>query len=49
MAFETAPEGADLALELVTLRRQIDSLELRFSQLATAFDQTEYWDCEGSS
>ena len=26
MAFETAPEGADLALELVAMRHQIDSL-----------------------
>ena len=49
MAFETAPEGADLALELVALRHQIDSLELRFSQVATAFDQTKYWDREGSN
>src|SRR5437773_4615595 len=49
MAFETAAEGADLALELVALRHQIDSLKLRFPQVATAFDQTEYWDREGSN
>src|SRR5438445_11370727 len=44
-----APPGAVLALELVGLRRQIDRLELRFSQLAPAFDRTEHWDEEGAN
>jgi hypothetical protein len=47
-AFETAPEGADIALELVELRRRIDKLEMTFSTLASAFDKTRYWDYEGS-
>jgi Domain of unknown function (DUF222) len=42
-------EGARLALELVALRQQIDRLERRFSQLAAAFAQTEFWDDEGSN
>jgi hypothetical protein len=46
---DVAPEGARLALELVHMRQQIDRLELTFSQLATAFDKTEYWDQEGSN
>ena len=44
-----APEGARLALELVRLRHEIDELELEFSKLATAFDQTRHWDSEGSN
>jgi len=43
------PKEQTWALELVALRHQIDSLELRFSQVATAFDQTKYWDREGSN
>ena len=33
MEIETPPEGASAALEMVALRRQIDVLELKFSQL----------------
>ena len=47
--FETAPEGAATALELVALRRQIDALELRFSQLAASFDASRYWDYDCSN
>ena len=36
-------------MELIGLRQDIDRLELRFSQLAAAFDKTEYWDQEGSN
>jgi len=46
---QIAPVGALLALELVGLRQQIDRLELKFSQLAAAFDETEHWDEEGSN
>jgi len=42
------PEGARLALEMVGLRRQIDQLELRFSQLASAYRKTDHWDDEGA-
>ena len=43
------PQGAQSAMELVGLRQQIDKLELRFSQLAVAFDKTRFWDDEGSN
>jgi hypothetical protein len=41
--------GAEIALELVDLRRQIDRLELKFSERAAAYDETEHWDYEGSN
>ena len=39
--------GEDVAQQLLTLRRQIDELELEFSRLAIAFDKTNYWAHEG--
>ncbi len=46
----SAPErtGAQIALEMVQLRRTIDRLEVRFSALAAEFATTEFWDEEGS-
>ena len=46
-AIPTPPDGARLALDLVGLRREIDRLELRFSQAAAAFAATGLWDDEG--
>src|SRR3989454_11952491 len=46
---ELAPPGARLALGLIDLRQQIDRLELEFSKLAVAFDETTFWDDEGSN
>src|SRR2546430_209763 len=46
---QAPPEGARLALELIGLRQDIDRLELRFSQVAVAYDKTEHWDQEGSN
>ena len=46
---QAPPEGARLAMELIGLRQDIDRLELRFSQLAVAYDKTEHWDQEGSN
>ena len=46
---QAPPEGARLALQMVDLRQDIDRLELRFSQLAAAFDKTAFWDQEGSN
>ena len=46
---ERAPEGARIAMELIRLRQEIDRLELEFSKLATAFDQTRQWDSEGNN
>ena len=51
--FETAtpPEtdGAQVALEMVGLRQQIDKLEVRFSLLAAAYKKTDHWDLEGAN
>ncbi len=41
------PSGEDNARRLVELRRQIDELELEFSQEAAVFDKTTWWDFEG--
>jgi len=46
-AIPTPPDSARLALDLVGLRREIDRLELRFSQAAAAFAETGLWDDEG--
>ncbi len=39
--------GEDIAQELISLRRQIDELEMGFSRLATKFDKTNLWAHEG--
>src|SRR2546430_17096927 len=44
---EMAPAGEAIAFQLIPLRRVIDQLELKFSQLAAEFDQTTWWDYEG--
>ena len=44
---EMVPAGEEIACQLITLRRVIDQLELKFSQLAAEFDQTDWWDYEG--
>src|SRR5437870_1395204 len=44
---EMVPAGEAIACQLITLRRVIDQLELKFSQLAAEFDQTDWWDYEG--
>src|SRR5437660_1744216 len=44
---EMVPAGEEIAHQLITLRRVIDQLELKFSQLAAEFDQTDWWDYEG--
>ena len=41
--------GEEIGHELRWLRRQIDRLELRFSQLAAAFERTEYRDEVGDN
>ncbi len=45
--FEYEATGKEIADELISLRRQIDDLELRFSRLATEFDKTNFWDRDG--
>src|SRR5438552_4018491 len=44
---EMVPAGEEIAHQLISLRRVIDQLELKFSQLAAEFDQTDWWDYEG--
>jgi Domain of unknown function (DUF222) len=45
---EAASAGAQIALEMVGVRQQIDRLEVHFSQLAAAFRRSEFWEEEGS-
>lgn len=42
------PDGR-IASQLIALRAEIDRLELRFSELAFAFAQGNYWDYDGSN
>src|SRR6266705_631506 len=44
---EMVPSGEAIACQLISLRRVIDQLEFKFSQLAAEFDQTDWWDYEG--
>src|SRR2546421_10921620 len=44
---EMVPAGEAIACQLISLRRVIDQLELKFSQLAAEFDKTDWWDYEG--
>src|SRR6266581_93750 len=44
---EMVPAGEEIACQLISLRRVIDQLELKFSQLVAEFDQTDWWDYEG--
>jgi hypothetical protein len=44
---ELVPKGEVLAQELITMRRAIDQLEVRYSRLAAEFAQSEWWDYEG--
>src|SRR5437588_12107473 len=44
---DMAPAGETIACQLISLRRVIDQLELKFSQLAAEFDQTDWGDYEG--
>src|SRR5207253_2191076 len=44
---DMVPAGEAIACQLISLRRVIDQLELKFSQLAAEFDQTDWWDYEG--
>ena len=46
---QSAPEGAQIGMELIRLRHEIDRLEMEFSKLAVAFDETKFWDEEGSN
>ena len=39
--------GAEVAEELLRLRRQIDDLELSFARAAVEFNKTNWWDHEG--
>jgi len=46
---EMVPAGEEIAYQLITLRRVIDQLELKFSRLAAEFVETDYSDYEGSA
>src|SRR2546430_244923 len=44
---EMVPAGEAIAHQLISLRRVIDQLELKFSKLVAEFDKTTWWDYEG--
>src|SRR5256714_10930507 len=44
---EMVPAGEEIAHQLISLRRVIDQLELKFAQLVAEFDKTTWWDYEG--
>src|SRR2546423_12899247 len=44
---EMATPDTQIGQELVDLRRQIDALELKFSQRAVAFEQSGHWIDDG--
>jgi hypothetical protein len=48
-SLEVPAEPERLAAELIRVRAEIDARELYFSQLASAFAKTDYWDDEGSA
>jgi hypothetical protein len=41
------PEDADMARRLMEMRRQIDELELSFSELAAEFKESKRWENMG--
>src|SRR5437870_1074203 len=41
--------GEEIGYELITIRRVIDQLELKFSKLAAEFVQTDFWEEQGSA
>ena len=48
-AQELAHPGEEIAPQLIGLRQVIDQLELQFAELANAFDESRYWDYDGSN
>src|SRR2546427_4062900 len=46
---EMVPTGEEIGYQLITLRKVIDQLELKFSKLAAEFVQTDFWEDQGSA
>src|SRR5438309_9677057 len=46
---EMVPAGEEIGYQLITLRRVIDQLELKFSRLAAEFVKTDFWEDQGSA
>src|SRR5882672_1424735 len=46
---ELVPAGEEIAYQLITLRKVIDQLELKFSKLAAEFVKTDFSDYEGAA
>src|SRR5437870_7949500 len=46
---EMVPTGEEIGYQLITMRRVIDQLELKFSKLAAEFVKTDFWEEQGSA
>jgi len=46
---ELVPAGEEIAYQLITLRKVIDQLEIKFSKLAAEFVKTDFSDYEGAA
>src|SRR3989441_12085377 len=46
---EMVPIGEEIGYQLITLRKVIDQLELKFSRLAAEFVKTDFWEDQGSA
>src|SRR2546426_4234340 len=46
---EMLQTGEEIGYQLITLRKVIDQLELKFSKLAADFVQTDFWEEQGSA
>src|SRR3989454_12321763 len=46
---EMVQTGEEIGYQLITLRKVIDQLELKFSKLAADFVKTDFWEDQGSA
>src|SRR5438132_11006174 len=46
---ELVPVGEEIGYQLITIRKVIDQLELKFSKLAAEFVKTDFWEDQGSA
>jgi len=46
---QLVPAGEEIGYQLITIRKVIDQLELKFSKLAAEFVKTDFWEDQGSA
>src|SRR2546428_13370146 len=46
---ELVPAGEEIGYQLITIRKVIDQLELKFSKLAAEFVRSDFWEDQGSA